>query len=70
MSLLVLGAAGCNDDDDDNNNPPPPPPPESTFNLFVLEQFADTANDTEPAETNDRAFTFSENPNAFNSLFD
>jgi len=65
-AALALGAVGCDDDDDEVV----PPPPASTFNTFVLQQFAATADDTSPQEINGTTFTFSEDPNAFDSLFD
>ncbi|QDV08951.1 hypothetical protein Poly30_45070 [Planctomycetes bacterium Poly30] len=66
LGLLSLCGAACSSDDDSNGGGDPPQ--EATFNTFVLQQFSDTADDTEPVSINDTTFTFNEDPNAFDSL--
>lgn len=59
---LLLGA--CNDSDDDGAPPPP------QFSTFVTDLIDDTADDTEPISLEGRTFTFSEDPEAFDDLFE
>ena len=48
--------------------PPPPPPAQTAFSQFVQDQFAATADDTEPEPVDDVDFAFDEDPTAFDSL--
>lgn len=77
--LLVSGLAlsGCGS----SNNapppaappPPPPPPPQAVdFTGFVSEQFAMTADDTDPVSVDKTDFEFNDqdDPDAFNDLLD
>ena len=52
--------------------PPPPPPPappaQTAFSQFVQDQFAATADDTDPEPVDDVDFAFDEDPAAFDSL--
>lgn len=48
--------------------PPPPPPPPVQFNQFVQNEFAATADDTDPQPVDDVDFIFDEDPTAFDSL--
>lgn len=57
---LIAAIASCSNDRD--------PVPRPTFDLFVIDQFGATADDTEPVEINDREFTFGEDPSAFDDL--
>lgn len=47
---------------------PPPPPAAKSFNQFVVDQFAATADDTKPIAVDDEEFAFDEGPSAFDSL--
>ncbi|MEM7276737.1 MAG: hypothetical protein AAF385_01320 [Pseudomonadota bacterium] len=48
--------------------PPPPPPPPIAFNMFVQDQFAATADNTDPVAVDDEDFAFDDDPAAFESL--
>lgn len=63
---LLLAAAACSGDDDSMG----PGPPDSTFNTFVLNEFARTADDIDPAPINGLEFSFNEDATAFDSLLD
>ncbi|MFN0241632.1 MAG: hypothetical protein ACKVWV_01955 [Planctomycetota bacterium] len=39
------------------------------FDAFVTDVVQSTADDTEPVQVNDKSFAFSEDPNAFDDLF-
>lgn len=49
---------------------PPPPPPPISYTTFVKDQFAATADNTDPAEINDIDFAFdnADDPGAFDDL--
>ena len=47
---------------------PPPPPPPTSFNQVVLDEFAATADDTDPRAVDGLDLTFDEDPAAFDSL--
>lgn len=83
MLALAAGIAmgGCSDSSDNSpitNQPPVAPPapgpaPEPVvvdFTRFVIDQFAATADDTEPESVDDTDFEFNdqENPDAFSGL--
>lgn len=79
-ALLALGAlwlAACGSNNADSipafQTPPPATPPPAqpqSYTLFVKGQFANTADNTDPAEVNDVDFNFdnAENPRAFDDL--
>lgn len=78
-TLLAIGAVGLAACGSDRNFTPPPvpdpgPPPVQTesFTMFVKDQFADTADNTDPVEINDVEFDFdnSDNPSAYDDLLD
>ena len=66
-SLLMLSACGS-DGGGGITNPPPPPPAPTSFSQFVVDQFATTADDTDPVEVDDEDFDFDEDPAAFDGL--
>ncbi len=69
--FAVIALAACdNDDDNPMSGPPPnPPPPAATdFSEFVREQFAATADDTDPVGVDETEFDFSEDPMAYDDL--
>lgn len=70
VGSLLLGA--CSDSDSPSMvEPPPPPPPETTsFTGFVHDQFAATADDTDPVPVDDVDFDFDaeDDPDAFDDL--
>lgn len=73
-SLGVIGLAGCDNDDDDPQlgGPPSPPAPPAAgveFSQFVKDQFAATADDTDPVPVDDTDFEFSDDPTAYDDLF-
>jgi hypothetical protein len=75
IAMLASGTAlfGCGSDNDPPaTEPPPPPPPEPeavVFNQFVNDQFAATADDSDPVAVDDTAFSFDDDdPNAFDDL--
>lgn len=74
MLLVFALLTGCGSDSPDPvivipPPPPPPPPPMATsFNQFVVDQFAATAEDTDPVAVDDEDFAFDEDPAAFDSL--
>ena len=74
---VFLGAAvtliGCGsyDDDDGGPIPPPPPPPAQTdFTTLIKNQFAATADNTDPVQIDDLNIVFADqdNPAAFDDL--
>lgn len=77
-TLLALGAvslAACGSSNSSAPRvelPPPPPPPPApvSYTTFVKDQFATTANNTDPVEINDIDFAFdnADNPVAFDDL--
>lgn len=48
--------------------PPPPPPMQTSFDQFVQDQFAVTADDTDPQSVDGEDFAFQEDPTAFDGL--
>lgn len=67
------GLAACGSSNDAEIPPPvipPPPPPPVVFSDFVKQQFAATADDTdpEPVDETDFAFDDQEDTDAFNDL--
>jgi hypothetical protein len=79
--LLALGAVGLAACGSSNSSsprvelpppPPPPPPPPApvSYTTFVKDQFANTANNTDPVEINDVDFAFdnADSPVAFDDL--
>ena len=76
--VLSLGLYGCSDSGNARvgqppgmmSPPPPPPPPPVNFTTFVKDQFAATADDTDPQSVDDAdfAFTDDDNPAAFDDL--
>lgn len=70
-SMAVAGCGGSSSSSPPVAPPPPPPPPAGVdFTGFVLEQFAATADDSEPAAVDDIDFEFNDqdNPDAFAEL--
>ncbi|MBT8097273.1 MAG: hypothetical protein HKN35_13050 [Woeseia sp.] len=77
-ALLALGTLGLTACGNSSNDvplfvPPPPAPPPAqpeSFTMFVKEQFANTADDTDPVEINELDIDFdnADNPNAFDDL--
>lgn len=71
-----IAIAGCSDSSDRSPPlapPPAPPPPEPAsvdFTSFVIEQFAATADDTDPEPVDEADFSFNDqdNPDAFAEL--
>lgn len=76
VALLALaGAAACDSDGSMRPAPPAPPPPApppapTSFSEFVRDQFAGTADDTDPVEVDERPLAFDnlDNPDAFDDL--
>ena len=59
--LAALATASCSDDDDDDNR--------TSFNQFVKDQLAATADDTEPRSVNGIEFAFDNaDPAAFDDV--
>ena len=65
-AVLALVAAGCSGADDAIGPAPEP----ATFNTFGLDQFAETADDTDPVPINGLELTFDDDPVAFDALLD
>lgn len=68
-----MAVAGCGSDSlppPIEPMPPPPPPAAVDFTGFVIEQFAATADDTDPVAVDDMDFEFNDqdNPDAFAEL--
>ncbi len=76
VSGLVLAGCGSSNTPPPAEPPPPPPPPPPPqavdFTEFVREQFAMTADDTDPVSVDDTDFAFNDqdDPDAFNDLLD
>lgn len=78
LATLVFGVialAGCDSDSDlapqQPAPPPAPPPPETvSYTQFVVDQFAATADDTDPVsiEGTDFDFDSEDDPGAFDDL--
>lgn len=73
LALSAGGIAACGSSNEDTIpplNPPPAPPPPVVFSDFVADQFASTADDTDPAAVDDVDFLFDaqDDPNAFDDL--
>lgn len=70
--VLAFALVGCGSDGSSQvavpPPPPPPPPAPTSFNQFVVDQFAATADDTDPVAVDDEDFAFDEDPAAFDSL--
>lgn len=74
--LLAAGFAlvGCGSSSDAPPpvDPPPPPPPPTVvdFSQFVRDQFAATADDTDPVSIDETEFSFADmdNPDALDDL--
>ena len=71
--LAFVLVAGCSSDGNDTPivmppPPPPPPPAPTSFNQFVVDQFAATADNTDPVAVDDEDFAFDEDPSAFDSV--
>ena len=79
-ALALAGATiltGCGNGSDAMSppagNPPPPPPPMAVdFTTFVKDQFAATADDSEPEAVDETDFEFNDedNPDAFGNLLE
>lgn len=70
-----MAVAGCGSDSlpppiEPMTPSPPPPPAAVDFTGFVIEQFAETADDTDPVLVDDTDFEFNDqdNPDAFAEL--
>lgn len=71
IASLFVAACGSSGNDTPVVMPPPPPPPPpapTSYNQFVVDQFAATADDTDPVAVDDEDFAFDEDPAAFDSL--
>ncbi|MGB5579560.1 MAG: hypothetical protein WBM54_05125 [Woeseia sp.] len=77
LALGTFGLAACGSNNADSipvfetpPTPPAPPVPPQSYTLFVKDQFANTADNTDPVEINDVDFNFdnAENPRAFDDL--
>lgn len=73
LTAAVLALAACTDGRDAYERPDtigPVTPTPVSFTGFVEEQFANTADDTDPVELNDIGFNFDsqDNPTAFDDL--
>lgn len=75
MLATTVAIQGC--DSSYNDAPPaepptapPPPPPPVAFSQFVKDQFANTADDTDPVDVDAMEFSFTDqdNPDAFDDL--
>jgi len=66
--LALVLAAGCSSGGSDTPVVMPPPPAPTSFNQFVDDQFAATADDTDPVSVDDVDFAFDEDPAAFETL--
>jgi hypothetical protein len=70
LAGLLLAVAGCDSNSYGGSStmpppPPPPPPPQATdFAGFVKDQFAATADDTDPVDVDDEDFAFSDQDDA------
>ena len=69
---IALVACGGGYDGPAPQEPPPPPPAAVNFTSFVNDQFAATADDTDPATVDETDFEFTddENPDAYSDLLD
>ncbi len=71
-SIAVAGCGGGSSSPPPEEPPPPPPPPPAAidFTTFVTDQFAATADDTDPEPVDDTDFEFNDedNPDAFSGL--
>ena len=70
-TLAALAAAGCDSNGIGRAPAPDTPPPQAVdFKVFVQDQFAATADDTDPVDVDatDFAFTNADNPTAYDSL--
>jgi hypothetical protein len=61
--VIAFAAIGCSSDDDDDGGGAP------SFDTFVQNLIAGTADDSDPAPINGQNFSFSEDENAFDDLF-
>lgn len=68
MTSMFVAACGSGSNNVPIVMPPPPPPAPTSFNRFVVDQFAVTADDTDPVAVDDEDFAFDEDPAAFDSL--
>ena len=77
IALVSLIVSGCGGSGNGGNNmgggpvappPPPPPPPPTSFNQVVLDEFANTADDTDPRPVDVLDLEFDDDPAAFDSL--
>lgn len=77
LTLGAFGIAACGSSGDSGSSPPtippitpPPVEPPTSFTQFVKDQFAGTADNTDPVEINDVDFDFdnADNPQAFDDL--
>ncbi|MEZ5977409.1 MAG: hypothetical protein R3F34_04235 [Planctomycetota bacterium] len=62
LACSALALVACSESDDG-------PPAGTSFTTFVEDLVADTAEDTEPVEIDGVDFVFSDDENAFDSLF-
>jgi hypothetical protein len=72
-ATLLLALTACGSDGGGGlTNPPPPTPPAppapTSFSLFVADQFATTADNTDPVAADDEDFVFDEDPAVYDSL--
>lgn len=71
LALTGLSACGSSDrPEPPPSQPVPPAPPPPIFTDFVKQQFADTADDTDPVAVDEQAFGFFdlEDPDAYDDL--
>jgi hypothetical protein len=59
-SAVALSTCACSDSDDDRQS----------FNQFVRQLVNQTSETSEPVSLDGREFSFNENPNAFDALFE
>ncbi|MGH8193821.1 MAG: hypothetical protein ACREQ8_05370 [Woeseiaceae bacterium] len=67
-TVAIQGCGGSYNDPAPSEPPPPPPP--VAFSQFVKDQFANTADDTDPVDVDAMEFSFTDqdNPDAFDDL--
>ena len=64
--LVTIGLAAC--DDGMMGGPDPEPPPAVDSTAWVMDQFATTADDTDPVDVDETEFEFSDDPAAYDDL--
>ncbi len=67
--LVSIGLAACdNYDDGMTGGPDPEPPAPVDLTTWVKNQFATTADDTDPVDVDETEFEFSDDPAAYDDL--